>query len=101
MDLCGEGNIEGDLFGMIAAKTTELRCIPCAIGGTADHVHLLARLHTVDLRGPVARRRGCLTLANSPRRGLLGLLAPGFSRGLLMEFSEARTIANWLALDLG
>jgi REP element-mobilizing transposase RayT len=38
--------IEGDLFGVIAVKTTELRCVPCAIGGTADHVHLLARLHT-------------------------------------------------------
>jgi REP element-mobilizing transposase RayT len=39
-------NIEADLFGLIAAKTTELRCVPCAIGGTADHVHLLAKLHT-------------------------------------------------------
>src|SRR4051812_19021035 len=37
--------IEEDLFGLIAAKTTELRCVPYAIGGTADHVHLLARLH--------------------------------------------------------
>ncbi len=38
-------SIEKDLFGLIAAKTTELRCVPCAIGGTANHVHLLAGLH--------------------------------------------------------
>ena len=47
-----DANIEGDLFGLICAKTTELRCIPRAIGGMADHVHLLAKLHTsISARG--------------------------------------------------
>jgi|SRR5438067_12925851 len=39
-------SIRADLFGLIAAKTVELRCVPCAIGGTSDHVHLLAKLST-------------------------------------------------------
>ena len=37
--------IEGDLYRAIGAKCVELRCSPLAIGGTADHVHLLTRLH--------------------------------------------------------
>jgi len=34
------------LYAAIAAKCHELKCVPLAIGGIADHVHLLVRLHT-------------------------------------------------------
>jgi putative transposase len=44
--------MEADLFRIIAAKSVELGCAPCAIGGTDDHLHLLARLHPST---PVAR----------------------------------------------
>jgi putative transposase len=37
--------IEAELYRAIGTKCVELRCSPCAIGGTADHVHLLSRLH--------------------------------------------------------
>ncbi|MBM3143380.1 MAG: IS200/IS605 family transposase [Chloroflexi bacterium] len=37
--------IERRLYAAIAAKCRELTCIPLAIGGIEDHVHLLARLH--------------------------------------------------------
>ena len=36
---------EQRLYAVIAAKCQELQCIPLAIGGVADHVHLLVRLH--------------------------------------------------------
>ncbi len=38
--------IEPRLYAAIAEKCRELKCVPLAIGGTADHVHLLVRLHT-------------------------------------------------------
>jgi REP element-mobilizing transposase RayT len=38
--------IEPRLYAAIAAKCRELKCVPLAIGGTEDHVHLLVRLHT-------------------------------------------------------
>ena len=38
--------IEVRLYAAIAAKCHELKCVPLAIGGTADHVHLLVQLHT-------------------------------------------------------
>ncbi len=38
--------IEARLYAAIAAKCRELKCIPLAIGGVADHVHVLVRLHT-------------------------------------------------------
>ena len=38
--------IEARLYAAIAEKCRELKCIPLAIGGVADHVHLLVRLHT-------------------------------------------------------
>ena len=38
--------IEPRLYAAIAEKCRELKCIPLAIGGIADHVHLLVRLHT-------------------------------------------------------
>jgi len=44
--------IQPNLFRAIEAKSLELACAPCAIGGTDDHVHLLARLHPSI---PVAR----------------------------------------------
>ncbi len=34
------------LYAAIAGKCRELKCVPLAIGGIADHVHLLVRLHT-------------------------------------------------------
>jgi putative transposase len=33
------------LYRAIGTKCVELGCSLCAIGGTADHVHLLSRLH--------------------------------------------------------
>lgn len=47
--------IEDELYRAIGTKCVELRCPPCAIGGTADHVHLLSRLHPSI---PVARLAG-------------------------------------------
>ena len=38
--------IKPRLYAAIAAKCRELKCVPLAIGGIADHVHLLVRLHT-------------------------------------------------------
>ena len=37
--------VEPRLYAAIAVKCRELNCEPLAIGGIADHVHLLARLH--------------------------------------------------------
>ena len=37
-------SIERPLYGTIAEKCRELRCPPLAIGGMADHVHLLIAL---------------------------------------------------------
>lgn len=34
------------LYAAIAEKCRELKCVPLAIGGIEDHVHLLVRLHT-------------------------------------------------------
>ena len=34
------------VYAAVAAKCRDLKCEPMAIGGTADHVHLLVRLHT-------------------------------------------------------
>lgn len=38
--------IEPRIYACIAQKCRELKCVPLAIGGIEDHVHLLARLHT-------------------------------------------------------
>jgi len=38
--------IKPRLYAAIAAKCRELKCVPLAIGGIADHVHVLVRLHT-------------------------------------------------------
>ena len=39
-------DIEARVYAAIAAKCRELKCVPLAIGGLEDHVHLLARFHT-------------------------------------------------------
>ena len=66
-------NFEGDLFGLIAAKATELRCVPCAIGGTGDHVHLLARLHTsISVARLVGEIKGASSHFANHRLGLKG-----------------------------
>lgn len=38
------GEMQGPLYAAMIAKCTELHCEPIAVGGIADHVHLLARL---------------------------------------------------------
>ena len=37
-------DIEGAIHAAIAAKCRELRCTPLAIGGVADHVHVLVQV---------------------------------------------------------
>src|SRR4051794_16308815 len=37
-------SVEGALFAAITAKCRALRCPPIAVGGVADHVHLLVAL---------------------------------------------------------
>ena len=37
--------VETEIYACLSAKCRELKCIPLAIGGTEDHVHVLARLH--------------------------------------------------------
>jgi REP element-mobilizing transposase RayT len=39
--------IEPRLYAAMAVKCRELNCEPLAIGGVADHIHLLVRLHPV------------------------------------------------------
>ena len=51
--------IEADLHRVVQAKALELGCEACAIGGTEDHLHLLARLHpAVPLARLVAQVKG-------------------------------------------
>ena len=38
--------VEGCLYEALVEKCRDLKCVPLAIGGTADHVHLLMRLPT-------------------------------------------------------
>jgi putative transposase len=38
--------IKPRIYAAIAEKCRELKCIPLAIGGIADHVHLLVRFYT-------------------------------------------------------
>jgi len=37
-------DIEPQIYAALAAKCQELTCVPLAIGGIADHVHVLARI---------------------------------------------------------
>mgnify|MGYP000014574488 CR=1 FL=1 len=47
------------LYGAIAKKARAMKCDPLAIGGTADHVHLLVRLHpTVPIAELVRQIKG-------------------------------------------
>ena len=41
-----DDEIRGRLHAAIAEKCRELECVPLAIGGVAEHVHLLVRLHS-------------------------------------------------------
>lgn len=38
--------IEPQLYAAIAEKCRELKCLPIAIGGIEEHVHVLTRFHT-------------------------------------------------------
>jgi REP element-mobilizing transposase RayT len=38
--------LEPRIYAAIAEKCRELKCVPIAIGGTEDHIHLLTRFHT-------------------------------------------------------
>jgi len=38
--------VESRLYAAIAEKCRKLKCVPLAIGGIDDHIHLLVRLHT-------------------------------------------------------
>ena len=64
--------IEGELYRVIGTRCIALRCFPCAIGGTADHVHLLSRLHPSV---PVARLAA--EVKGSSSHAVTHLLAPG------------------------
>jgi putative transposase len=60
--------IEGELYRAIGAKCVDLRCSPCAIGGTADHVHLLSRLHpSISVARLAAEVKGCSSHAITHR----------------------------------
>jgi putative transposase len=39
-------DIKPRIYAAIAEKYRELKCVPLAIGGISDHVHLLVRLYT-------------------------------------------------------
>jgi len=39
-------DIEDSLYAAMAEKCREHKCVPIAIGGIDDHVHVLVRLHT-------------------------------------------------------
>jgi putative transposase len=66
--------IEGEVHRLIGAACVQEGCGPVAIGGTADHVHVLARVRpTVS----VARLAGVLKGASSS--AINGQLAPGAS----------------------
>ena len=38
--------LEPRIYALIAEKCRELKCVPIAIGGIEEHVHLLTRFHT-------------------------------------------------------
>jgi putative transposase len=51
--------VESRLYAAIAQKCRDLKCVPLSIGGIADHVHLLVRLHaTVDVSTLVKEVKG-------------------------------------------
>ena len=46
-------------YAAIAQKRRELKCVPPVIGGVADHIHLLVRLHTtVSVAGMAEEVKG-------------------------------------------
>ncbi|MEA3441726.1 MAG: IS200/IS605 family transposase [Chloroflexota bacterium] len=38
--------LEQPIYAAILSKVKKLKCVPIAIGGMSDHIHLLTRLHT-------------------------------------------------------
>ena len=46
---------EARIYAAIAEKCRELQCVPLAIGGMPDHVHLLLRLHTTTSVATLAK----------------------------------------------
>jgi putative transposase len=47
--------IKARVYAAIAEKCRELKCVPLAIGGMLDHVHLLVRLHTTTAVATLAK----------------------------------------------
>jgi putative transposase len=39
--------VEGRIYDCVSKKCAELNCLPLAIGGTEDHVHVLVRLNSM------------------------------------------------------
>jgi len=62
--------IEGQLFAVFTAKCHELDVVPVALGGTADHVHLLLRFRpTTALAVLVQHLKGTTShLFNEPHK---------------------------------
>jgi putative transposase len=65
-------DIEAEIYAVMAAKARELGCAPLAIGGIADHVHILVRLDPVV---PLARLVGEIKGASS--HAVNHAIAPG------------------------
>ena len=64
---------EAELFHTMLAKSLELGCVPCAVGGTDDHVHLLTRLHpSMPVARLVAQVKGASSYVMSHRPGASG-----------------------------
>jgi putative transposase len=47
--------VESRLYAAIAAKCRELQCQPLAVGGIADHVHVLVRIPTTITVADIAK----------------------------------------------
>jgi REP element-mobilizing transposase RayT len=77
------GEVEEVVHEAIRAKCAQLGCAPCTVGGTADHVHLLARLHpSVAFAHLAAQAKGASShAANLHLAGPPGLTRFGWQRG--------------------
>jgi putative transposase len=52
-------SIRGQVYAAVADKCREMRCVPLAIGGTDNHIHVLAHLHaTVPVSELVQQMKG-------------------------------------------
>ena len=62
--------LEPEIFAVIGQRCLALSCAAIAIGGTADHVHVLARLHpSVAVARLVAEIKGALSHVMNGRLG--------------------------------